>query len=99
MAANRTSFEKLQRDRAKKARADAKREKRMARKSGTPLPDDFGTTDPVVEEIDLSGEGEIPADELLRMVEVLHKQYEDEAITFDEFEEKKIELMGRIRVD
>jgi len=85
----RTSFEKLQRDRAKKAKQQLKREKRL---SGEPRADDE-----VVEV--LSGEGELTAAELLAQIELIHRQLEDKVIDFDEFEERKIELMARLPID
>ena len=67
MAASRTSFEKLQRDRAKKAKAAAKREKRLEK--GT----DPVETDEVLDTSTLTAGEEIPADQLLRMVAELHE--------------------------
>lgn len=89
MGTQRTSFEKLQRDRAKKAKQQLKREKRL---SGETRADDE-----VVEV--LSGEGELTAAELLAQIELIHRQLEDKVIDFDEFEERKIELMARLPID
>ena len=91
MAAQRTSFEKLQRDRAKKAKAAAKREKRLDKGP------DEEADDTVVP---LSEPGtEIPAAELLQRVEQLHRLFEDKKISFEDFEEQKADLMARISVD
>lgn len=94
MGASRTSFEKLQRDRAKKAKAAAKRDKRLE-KSQDPeesTGEEFS--------LDQVAEGqEIPADQLLKMVADLHERFENEEITFDEFEERKTELFAMISVD
>ena len=89
MGAQRTSFEKLQRDRARKAKQALKREKRL---SGDDAPDE----EPQVE---LSTEGELSAAELLAQIELIHKQLDDKVITFDEFEERKIDLMARLPID
>jgi len=93
MGASRTSFEKLQRDRAKKAKAAAKRDKRL----------DKGTeTDEVDETVDvtaLTPGQEIPPDQLLKMVADLHRQFDDEEITFEEFEDRKTELFALLSVD
>ncbi len=93
MGASRTSFEKLQRDRAKKAKAAAKRDKRL----------DKGTEDETVDETvdvtSLSPGQEIPPDQLLKMVADLHRQFEDEEITFEEFEDRKTELFALLSVD
>jgi hypothetical protein len=93
MGAQRTSFEKLQRDRAKKAKAASKRERRQERSDGT----SEETTSP---EILLADDGkELTATELLALVEELHRQFKDEEIEFEEFEERKVELMARLPVD
>jgi len=89
MGTQRTSFEKLQRDRAKKAKQQLKRERRQ---SGEPRSDD--------EAVDLlPSEGELTAAELLAQIELIHKQLEDKVIDFDEFEERKIELMARLPIE
>ena len=93
MAAQRTSFEKLQRDRAKKAKAAAKREKRLDK-----------TPEEEAQELsDLAPLGEIgveiPAGELLQRVEDLHRLFEDKKISFEDFEDQKADLMARISVD
>ena len=89
MGAQRTSFEKLQRDRARKAKQAMKREKRL---SGDDSPDEA----PAVE---LTTEGELSAAELLAQIELIHTQLEDKVISFDEFEERKIDLMARLPID
>ena len=92
MAAQRTSFEKLQRDRAKKAKQAAKREKRFDKSTGE--------DDEVLEPLAPAEPGtEISAGELLKRVEDLHRLFEDKKISFEDFEEQKAELMARISVD
>ena len=92
MAAQRTSFEKLQRDRAKKAKQAAKREKRFDKSTGE--------DDDVLEPLAPAEPGtEISAGELLKRVEDLHRLFEDKKISFEDFEEQKAELMARISVD
>jgi hypothetical protein len=91
MGAQRSSFAKLQRDRAKKAKAAAKREKRLER-------DDSPETEETAAPLP-SGGGELSAAELLDLVERLHKQYESKAIDLDTFEEQKAELMARLPID
>ncbi len=94
MGASRTSFEKLQRDRAKKAKAAAKRDKRLDK--GT---EDETTVDEAVDVTALTPGQEIPPDQLLKMVADLHRQFEDEEITFEEFEDRKTELFALLSVD
>ena len=91
MAASRTTFEKLQRDRAKQAKAAAKRARRLER--GTDEPEDETP-------IDVSAiTEELSAAQLLDLVEKLHKQFDDEIISFEEFEDQKTELMARLTVE
>jgi hypothetical protein len=92
MAASRTTFEKLQRDRAKQAKAAAKREKRQQRA------DEAASADETPVDVTSYGE-ELSASQLLELVEKLHKQFDDEVISFEDFEEQKAELMARLPVD
>lgn len=93
MGASRTSFAKLQRDRAKKAKAAAKRERRLT--GETALDTEDTSTD-----VEALPEGEeLSADQLLRLVEELHADFEAKRIDFDTFEERKMELFARITVD
>ena len=94
MGASRTSFEKLQRDRAKKAKAAAKRDKRLEKGTGA-----TEETDETVDVTALTPGQEIPPDQLLKMVADLHRQFEDEEITFEEFEDRKTELFALLSVD
>jgi len=96
MAAQRTSFEKLQRDRAKKAKQALKRERRQ---SGEPAP---GETEGDGEEVATTlapGTGELSASELLKEIELIHKQLDDKTISFEDFEERKTDLMARLPID
>jgi hypothetical protein len=88
MATRRTSFSKLQRDRAKQAAAVAKREKRAERAAADPDA-----------EIEIPTEGELSPAELLGLIEEIHRQFEAKLIDFDEYEEKKGELLARLTVD
>ena len=91
MAAQRTSFEKLQRDRAKKAKQAAKREKRF---------DKSTEEEEVLEPLAPAEPGtELSAGELLKRVEDLHRLFEDKKISFEDFEEQKADLMARISVE
>ena len=90
MGAQRTTFDKLQRDRAKKAKQAAKRERRQERSAENP--DD-------VPEISLSGEGPLTAAELMQQVEAITRNLEAGTITLEEFEDAKAELMERVSID
>jgi len=92
MAAQRTSFEKLQRDRAKKAKQAAKREKRLEKGTEveTDEPEPLAPAKPGTE---------LSAGELLARVEEIHRLFDDKKISFEDFEEQKTDLMARISVD
>jgi hypothetical protein len=94
MGASRTSFAKLQRDRAKKAKAAAKRERRLDKDAPVEELDESG----VAAEVPDEGE-ELTAEQLLKLVEELHADFEAKRIDFDTFEERKTELFARISVD
>ena len=77
---------KQERDRAKKAKAAAKREKILERREG-------GEDDDEAAEV---GEGAISAEELLTLVARLQEDLESGRIDLDEFEERKADLAARI---
>jgi hypothetical protein len=83
VATQRTTFDKLQRERAKKAKASAKRERRLAGKS----------EEDVNEAPAPSGD---TAADLLERIERLHAQFDAKQITFEDFEERKVELFERL---
>ncbi len=89
--AQRASFGKLQRDRDKKAKAAAKREKRMERSAA----DRLGGGD----EVAIPTEGEVSAADLLVLVERLHRGFEDGTIDYEEFEQQKSELLARLPIE
>lgn len=93
MGASRTSFAKLQRDRAKKAKAAAKRERRLTGES------EVDADEAVTDVADIPEGEDLSADQLLRLVEELHADFEAKRIDFDTFEERKMELFARITVD
>ncbi len=92
MGSQRTSFAKLQRDRAKKAKAAAKRETRLER------PDEAGEAEPVEIAPD-DGTHELSAHELLVLIEQIHNQYDAKQISLDDFEERKADLLARLPID
>ena len=92
MGAQRTSFEKLQRDRAKKAKQALKREKRQ---SGETTVRDEEEPETIV----ISEGGELSADELLSKIALIHQQLDDKTISFEDFEELKADLMARLPID
>jgi hypothetical protein len=85
MGTQRTTFDKLQRERAKKAKAAEKRERRRQR--------DQEEAEPVAGAPD--GQ-ELSAGELLVLIEDLHKRFDAKTISFEDFEEQKADLFGRL---
>lgn len=79
----------MQREREKRERATAKREKRQDRSTA-----EVDETTTVV-----TGESELTATELVNFVEAIHKEYEEGKIDLDEFEEKKQALLARVKID
>jgi len=93
--AQRTTFAKLQRERARKAKAEEKRAKREGR---DPVPttttvNRAPTTSVGVPRIP---DGQIHPDQLLRLVEQLSAAHAAGMIDDDEFEDMKLELMTRV---
>ena len=91
MGAQRTSFAKLQRDRAKKANAAAKRERRQSKQEET---DEEAT--PVAP---ADSGGELSAGELLEQIEQVHRQFQAKQIDQEQYDEKKAELLARLPID
>ena len=102
MPASRTTIKNLHPDTAKKANPDAKRAKRMG-KTPESGPLVYESEDPVVDEnaaqLDGNLDQEISAEDLLRLVEELQKKFDNEEIDFDEYEERKIELLARLPME
>ncbi len=88
MGAQRTTFEKLQRDRAKKAKAAAKRERRLEKDNEEERPD----------EVTVPTEGELSAPQLLELIEQVHRQFEAKEISLEELEERRTELLARLPI-
>ena len=86
MAKHRATFGKLQRERDKKAKAAAKRERRITRGD-----EDGPSEEPVVHEHDEA--------RILAALESLHRSYDEGTIGIDEFETRREELTSRIRVN
>ncbi len=95
MGSRRTTFEKLQRERDKKAKAAAKRERRQQRAANaeaeTSGDDALATT--TAESDDSAGQS---AAELLERLEAIHKQFDADEISHEELEEQKSEIFARL---
>ncbi len=90
MATGRSSFAKRQRDMAKKARAAAKREKRLDRDSavGIDEPGDSDARGPTLSN-----------DEIMARVAELHRRYDDGQMDLNTFDEEKTALMAQFSID
>lgn len=86
MARQRTTFGKIMREREKQQRAQAKAEKRAER-----------AAEAAEEEVD---EGPVPDQgDVLASLAKLHEAFENDQIDFETFEERRAELMAKIKVD
>lgn len=86
MAKGKESFERRQRERAKKAKADAKRELRLNKPEASETDD----------------EAEMPAVDqgaVLAELAQLHEAFDNENIALDEFEERRAALLSQIAVE
>jgi hypothetical protein len=86
MARQRTTFGKIMREREKQQRAQAKAEKRAERAAEN--------EDEEIEEGPQHDEGDV-----LASLAKLHEAYDNEQIDFDTFEERRAELMSRLKID
>ena len=96
MATGRSSFAKRQRDMAKKARAEAKRQKRLGRGELYDLEhgrqgDDDGDAP--------SQAPTLSNDEVMAKVKDLHRRYDDGQLDLETFDEQRASLMAQISVD
>jgi len=93
MGTQRTTAGKLERDRAKKAKAAAKRDRRQERRAEAAATADEVTATPPGED------GELSAARLLEEVELIHRRFEAGAIGLEEFEDKKADLLARLPIE
>jgi hypothetical protein len=87
MATGRSSFAKRQRDMAKKAKAAAKRERKLEK------------NDEADDDIDVPDEPTLPNDVIMEKVAELHRRYDDGQMDLDTFDEERANLMAQISVD
>lgn len=96
MATGRSSFAKRQRDMAKKARAEAKRQKRLGRGELYEL--EHGRQDDDGPSLPLNPQT-LSNDEIMTKVEDLHRRYDDGQLDLETFDEQRASLMAQISVD
>jgi len=105
MAKQRTTFAKLQRERAKAAKKAEKQAARIAGNSGVPAPEPEPEVEPELE-LDLesmttverlfAGKGRLSAPELMAMTEKIQRMHQRGELDDDELEDAKLELLERI---
>ena len=96
MATGRSSFAKRQRDMAKKARAEAKRQKRLGRGELYELEHSHRND----ETVEAAPQGpSLSNDEIMAKVEDLHRRYSDGQMDLEAFDEQRATLMAQISVD
>ncbi len=78
-------FQKMQREKAKREKAQAKAERKAARAEEAEQGDDEVTP-------------EAPEEDVLAALAKLHTQFEDDQIDFETFEERKQELIAKLTV-
>ena len=98
MAKQRSSFAKLQRDKAKKERAAMKRASRLERRNAAESEEEEKPQSADAVSM-VTGEGEPSPEELLQLIEDLHKRRDAGTISEDDFEEAKVELFARLQID
>ncbi len=107
MAKQRTTFAKLQRERAKAAKKAEKQAARHQAKTGfVPEPEEEVVEIPEVDESDLesmttverlfAGKGRLSAPELMAMTETIQRMHQRGELDDDELEDAKLELLERI---
>ncbi len=78
-------FQKMQREKAKREKAQAKAERKAQRAEEAELAGDDDTDVP-------------PQEQVIAKLAKLHEQFDDDQIDFDTFEERKQELMAQLQV-
>ncbi len=110
MGKQRSSFAKLQRDRAKAAKKAAKQAAKHGDKGVDPFGPLAGTdleaepeTSTLAETATVAamfeGKDELSAPELLAMIEEIHKKREAGLISEEDFEDAKVEIFARLPID
>jgi hypothetical protein len=91
VAKSRESADRRQRERAKQQKANAKREKRQNKNVPVEGDEDEPVEVPDVEPVD--------EEKLLAELAALHAAFDNEQISFDEFETKREELLSKLQVN
>jgi hypothetical protein len=87
MSTRRNTFEKRERERAKRSKNEQKRAKRLEKKD-----------EPEDAETDVAAAPPVDQSSLLAQLAALHQEHDDEQIGFDEFEERKAAIMEQLDI-
>ena len=85
-----SSFGKYERDRNKRAKAAAKRERRQNKSDAPEAPD---------EDLEPAPYADLSPQELLKRVEDIHRRFDEGTISYDDFEEQKAALLASLPVE
>ena len=89
MANRRTTFGKLERDKAKRAKQAAKRERRFEK----------GSEEDGDDVVDVRPASSLSEEQVLERLQALHERFEAGPIDFEQFEEEKDSLMSLLTLD
>lgn len=92
MATRRTTFGKQERERAKRAKAAAKRDRRLKAQEDVADPDDSGEQPPPQHDKETVAE-------LFAAIDRLHQRFDAHEIEHAEFEKQKVELLAQLPID
>lgn len=92
MATRRTTFGKQERERAKKAKAAAKRDRRLEATAEAAGPNDGDGQPPVQHDKE-----SVAA--LFAAIDQLHRRFDAHEIEHKDFEKQKVELLARLPID
>ncbi len=95
MGKQRSTFAKLQRDKAKKEKAQERAAAKSAKNQPDPFEEAATQREKSTEQL-VGGAGEPSPDELLQIVEELTRRHQSGDLTDEEFEEAKVELFARL---
>ena len=85
-----SSFGKYERDRNKRAKAAAKRERRQNKSDDPKVAD---------EDLEPAPYADLSPQELLKRVEDIHRRFDEGTISYDDFEEQKAALLASLPVE
>jgi len=86
-----SSFGKYERDRNKRAKAAAKRERRQNKSTAEESPE--------TDLLERPPHADLSPEELLKRIEEIHRRFDEGTMSYDDFEEQKQALLASLPVD